>query len=88
MLAARGQLHLLITPQRWFARLFEVPGVRLTDMSPDLLIASSFLPGKPAARSGRRIIAPTAREYGATVLTRDRALLRYGEQGHVSVLEC
>jgi PIN domain nuclease of toxin-antitoxin system len=88
MLAGRGRVQLLITPQRWFARLFEVPGVRLADMSPDLLIASSFLPGKPPCDPAGRIIAATAREYGATVITRDRALLRYGEQGHVSVLEC
>lgn len=88
MLAARGRVQLLITPQRWFARLFDVPGVRLADMSPDLLIAASFLPGKPPQDPADRIIAATAREYGATIITRDRALLRYGEQGHVSVLEC
>jgi PIN domain nuclease of toxin-antitoxin system len=88
MLAARGRLQLLITPQRWFARLFQVPGVRLADMSPDLLIAASFLPGKPPRDPADRIVAATAREYGATVITRDRALLQYGEQGHVSVVEC
>lgn len=35
-----------------------------------------------------RIIAATARELGATLITRDRALLAYGEQGHVSVVGC
>jgi PIN domain nuclease of toxin-antitoxin system len=88
MLLARGRVQLLITPQRWFARLFETPGVRLADMSPDLLIASSFLPGKPPRDPADRIIVATAREYGATLITRDRALLEYGEQGHVSVLAC
>ena len=88
MLAARGRLQLLIRPERWFANLFEVPGVRLADISPDLLIASSFLPGKPPKDPTDRIIAATARELGATLVTRDRALLAYGEQGHVAVLEC
>lgn len=88
LLAARGRLRLLITPQRWFARLFEVPNVRLANMAPDLLIASSFLPGDPPRDPADRIIAATAREYGATLMTRDRALLDYGEQGHVSVLKC
>jgi len=88
MLVARERLRLLITPQRWFQRLFEAPNVRLADMSPDLLIASSFLPGKPPRDPADRIIAATAREYGATLITRDRALLSYGEQGHIWVLEC
>ena len=46
-LASRGRIQLLITPQRWFARLFESRGVQLAEMSPDVLIASSYLPGKP-----------------------------------------
>jgi PIN domain nuclease of toxin-antitoxin system len=88
MLASRNRLQLLIRPERWFANLFEVPGVRLADMSPDVLIASSYLPGKPPNDPTDRIIAATARELGATLLTRDRALVDYGAQGHVSVVEC
>jgi PIN domain nuclease of toxin-antitoxin system len=88
MLASRGRLQLLIRPERWFANLFDAPGVRLADISPELLIGSSFLPGKPPNDPTDRIIAATARELGATLVTRDRALLSYGEQGHVAVLEC
>ena len=57
-------------------------------MSPDVLIASSYLPGKPPKDPIDRIIAATARELGATLVTRDRALLGYGEQGHIAVVEC
>lgn len=88
LLASRGRLQLLIRPERWFSNLFEVPGVRLAEMSPDVLIASSYLPGKPPKDPTDRIIAATARELGATLITRDRALLDYGAQGHVAVLEC
>ena len=88
LLTSRGRLQLLIRPERWFSNLFEVPGVRLAEMSPDLLIASSYLPGKPPKDPMDRIIAATARELGATLITRDRALLDYGAQGHVAVLEC
>ena len=88
MLTSRGRLQLLIRPERWFANLFEVPGVRLADMSPDLLISSCFLPGKPPKDPTDRIIAATARELGATLITRDRALLDYGAQGHVNVVAC
>jgi len=88
MLVARQRLKLLITPQRWFARLFEAPNVRLADMSADVLIASSFLPGTPPRDPTDRILAATARDYGATLMTRDRTLLDYGEQGHVRTIAC
>jgi PIN domain nuclease of toxin-antitoxin system len=88
MLVWHGRLQLLIRPERWFANLFDVPGVRLAELSPDLLIASSFLPGSPPRDPTDRIIAATARELGATLITRDRALLDYGAQGHVNVVEC
>jgi PIN domain nuclease of toxin-antitoxin system len=88
MLTSRGRLQLLIRPERWFSNLFEVPGVRLAEMSPDVLIASSYLPGKPPKDPTDRIMAATARELGATLITRDRSLLDYGAQGHVAVLEC
>jgi PIN domain nuclease of toxin-antitoxin system len=88
ILISRGRLQLLIRPERWFANLFDVPGVTLADLSPDLLIASSFLPGQPPKDPADRIIAATARELGATLVTRDRSLLAYGGQGHLAVLEC
>jgi PIN domain nuclease of toxin-antitoxin system len=88
MLASRGRLQLLIRPERWFANLLQAPGVRVADLSPDSLIASSYLPGKPPNDPIDRILVATARELGATLVTRDRALLRYGEQGHVAVMGC
>lgn len=88
MLVSRGRLQLLIRPERWFANLFEAPSVALAPLTADVLIASSYLPGKPPKDPTDRILAATARELGATLITRDRALLRYGEQGHIAVLEC
>jgi PIN domain nuclease of toxin-antitoxin system len=88
LLVSRNRLNLVVTPERWFQRLLAVPGMRLVDLSPDILIASSFLPGKPPRDPADRIIAATARDYGATLITRDRALLDYGKDGHISVVAC
>jgi PIN domain nuclease of toxin-antitoxin system len=88
LLVARGRLTTIIKPQLWFERLLDVPNVRLADMSPDLLISSSFLPGKPPRDPADRIIAATAREYGYTLMTRDRLLLDYAEQGHIQAVCC
>jgi PIN domain nuclease of toxin-antitoxin system len=88
LLVARGRLTTIIKPQLWFERLLDVPNVRLADMSPDLLISSSFLPGEPPHDPADRIIAATAREYGYTLMTRDRPLLSYAEQGHIQAVSC
>jgi PIN domain nuclease of toxin-antitoxin system len=88
LLVSRNRLNLLMTPQRWFARLLSVPGVQLADMSPEILIASSFLPGTPPRDPADRIILATARDLGATLVTRDRLLLKYGEDGQVSTIAC
>lgn len=87
-LASRGRIDLSMTPQRWFRGVLATPGVQLAELSPDILIASSFLPGKPPRDPMDRILIATARELGATLVTRDRALLDYGEAGHLSVIRC
>jgi PIN domain nuclease of toxin-antitoxin system len=88
LLNSRGRLALLIKPQLWLQRLLEVLKFRLADMSPQLLIASSFLPGTPPRDPADRIIATTAREYGYMLVTRDRLLLDYAAQGHIQALGC
>jgi PIN domain nuclease of toxin-antitoxin system len=88
LLAARGRVNLLMTPQRWFERLLEAPGLRLSEMTPNVLIASSFLPGKLPGDPADRIIAATAREYGYKLVTRDRPLLEYAKQGHIQAISC
>jgi PIN domain nuclease of toxin-antitoxin system len=88
LLVARGRLTLLLKPELWFARLTDVLNIRQADMSADILIASSFLPGSPPRDPADRIIAATARECGYRLVTRDRPLLAYGDAGHIQVLAC
>lgn len=88
LLTSRDRMRLLITPQNWFARALAFPGMALAELSPDVLIASSFLPGKPPRDPADRIIAATARELGATLITRDSALLGYAKQGHLNAIAC
>jgi PIN domain nuclease of toxin-antitoxin system len=87
-LVSRNRLSLSVTPQRWFARILAMPNVHLAELSPDILIASSFLPGKPPRDPADRILLATARDLGATLITRDRLLLKYGEDGQVSTMAC
>lgn len=88
LLVSHKRVDLLATPQRWFARLLAVSNVRLAELSPEILIASSFLPGTPPRDPADRILLATARDLGATLITRDRLLLKYGEDGQVSTIAC
>jgi len=88
MLAAKGRLALSMNPLRWFERATTGFHIGLAPLTPSLLVAASFLPGVPPGDPADRVIISTARELGLTLLTRDRALLAYGEAGHLKVLPC
>ena len=87
-LASRERIDLSAAPHRWFRGLLGVPGIQLAELSPDILIASSYLPGTPPRDPMDRILIATARELAATLVTRDREIIAYGEQGNVSVIVC
>ncbi|HEX4159760.1 MAG TPA: type II toxin-antitoxin system VapC family toxin [Rhizomicrobium sp.] len=88
LLAASGRFKSFLTPQKWLQQLLETPNVRLAELPPRVLLEASLLPGSPPRDPADRIIAATAREFGFTVLTRDRALLDYGTQGYLSAIAC
>jgi len=73
---------------QWFRRLLAVPLIRLTDLSPDILIASSFLPDDTLRDPADKVIIAMGRELGMTIITRDRLILDYAARGHVSALAC
>jgi PIN domain nuclease of toxin-antitoxin system len=88
LLVSRNRLNLSVTPRGWFQSLLAISGMRSAELSPDILIASSFLPGTPPRDPMDRILIATARDLGATLVTRDRAILAYGKSGQVSTLAC
>jgi len=88
LLVARGRLALPTDPDTWFEKLLEAPNTQLAEMSPKVLIASSYLPNAPVKDPADRILIATAREHGFTLITRDRALLAYAAAGHLRAIGC
>ena len=88
VMARKGRFRSKYSPQRWFEALMGVPDFALAEMTPKVLMESSLLPEFKYGDPADRIIAATAREFGFTVMTRDRPLLEYGAQGYLSVIEC
>jgi len=87
-LARKQRFRSHLTPRRWFESLMNLSGLAQAEMPAELLIDSQSLPGDIHKDPYDRIIAATAREYGYTVVTRDRALLDYGKAGYLSVMPC
>lgn len=58
-------------------------GFRIAELTPRILIKSTQPPGELHRDPADRILTTSAREYGLTMVTRDKSLLRYAKQGHL-----
>lgn len=88
MLASKGRFASTVPPRIGFANLLALPGVKLANLTPDILISANDLPWKVHADPADRIIIATARELGLKIVTRDRKILDYADKGHVMALAC
>jgi PIN domain nuclease of toxin-antitoxin system len=87
-LVRRGRYRLQVSAQTWFDRVVNLLGMRLAEITPEILIDATDLPGTPPPDPADRIIAATARHHGLVLVSRDRQLIDYGEQGHLRTLTC
>ena len=87
LLVSKGRLAISLPPLTWFERVLDL-GVDLAPLTPDILIASSQLPGPPLRDPADRIIATTARALACRLMTRDRLLLDFAARGHVPASRC
>ena len=83
MLEAKGRLTLAADCESWVQEALAAPGIRLADITPRIAISSTRLPGAFRGDPADRMLIATARESGASLLTADRAILKYGSEGHV-----
>lgn len=88
MLVSKNRLTSTRDSLRWFENAVAQFGAIIADVSPSVLVASSFLPQPVHNDPMDRMLIATARENDLTIVTRDRAILKYGAMGHVKTLEC
>ena len=87
LLVSQGRLVLSLPPLTWFEQVLNL-GVDLAPLTPDILIASSQLPGPPLRDPADRIVAATARAMRYRLITRDRPLLDFAATGQVEAIAC
>jgi len=85
---ARGRIRLDRPAEKRFEEYIYRGRCRLAEMSPKILIESSCLPGTPPADPAGRIIIATARLPHLEIVTRDRMILDYANEGYVHALRC
>jgi PIN domain nuclease of toxin-antitoxin system len=85
MLEKKGRITLSRSIDEWTRAALTAPGIRLVDLSPEIAIESTRLPGEPHGDPADRIIIATARVLGATLITRDEQIVSYASGGHVRV---
>ena len=81
LLVSKSRLTLKSDVQRWIDTALSLPGVRLQSLLPEIAVASTRLPWEMHSDPADRILVATARHIGATLVTADAQLLRYGAQG-------
>lgn len=87
-LESRGRLSITSPADRWWSRACEMMRLTVCDLSPEILLHASALPGEPPRDPADRIIIATARQLGLILMTRDRKALDYAEAGHVLAVAC
>lgn len=84
MLEAKGRIGFPLSCEKWVDQALSAPGISTAPLTPDIALASSRLPGGFHGDPADRIIVATARQLGVALVTRDRKIIDYGDEGHVS----
>jgi PIN domain nuclease of toxin-antitoxin system len=86
LLVAQNKLDLGQPPLVWFEGFVQKFKANVLDVTPEIAINSNFLPGEFHRDPADRILVATAMVHGAAVVTSDRSIVSYGEQGFVEVI--
>lgn len=87
LLHARGNIRFSTTLDEWVRAALATPGLTVTELTPEVALDASRLPGDLHPDPTDRILVSTARHLDATLVTRDDRLLRYAADGWMKALD-
>ncbi len=76
-LVEHKHLEWLCSPEDWFKRALSYPGILLLELTPEIALESTRLPGGFHRDPADQIIVATARVHGCPLVTSDEKILRY-----------
>ena len=71
--------------QEWIEQALDVPGMKLSAITPRIAIQSTRLPGVIHGDPADRLLVATAHEENAVLVTCDAKLIKYGEDKFVNI---
>lgn len=86
MLVSHNRIVLGRPTSEWIDQALLAPGLALEPLSPGIAVESCQLPANFRSDPADHMIIATARVTGAALMTRDRRILAYATQGHVSAV--
>ena len=88
LLARKGKIAMTMSALDWYQRVISMPGVHELDLNASVMVGSVELPGTLHKDPADRMLIATARSCNLSLVTRDEAILAYGQQGYVKTLAC
>ncbi|HEY9871565.1 MAG TPA: type II toxin-antitoxin system VapC family toxin [Candidatus Obscuribacterales bacterium] len=88
LLVSKGKLELGQPPLVWFEGFVQKFCPQIIDISPEIAISSSNLPGTFHGDPADRILVATAIACSTAILTADNNMAAYGQQGFVRIVAC
>jgi PIN domain nuclease of toxin-antitoxin system len=86
LLASRNRIVLGKPTPEWVEQALLAPGLSLEPLSPRIAIDSVHLPDGFRSDPADQFIVATARVTNAVLMTRDRRILDYAAQGHLTAI--
>ena len=77
MLVAKGRLGFSVPVRDWIEQALAYPGIRLIELSPQIAVDSTQLPGTFHKDPADQMIVATARVLGCPLVTMDGLILQY-----------
>lgn len=75
-------------PATWFSRVRSAEGIGTAPLTFEIALSATSLPGSFHGDPADRWLVATARELRIPIVTRDRLILAYADEGHVSAVPC
>lgn len=85
MLVVKGHIDLPKPHRTWILTALEAPGLRLVGVTPEIALESNELPGQFHSDPADRILVASARNLSASLMTHDKKIIAYAQQGHLEV---
>ena len=87
MLLDKKRLNVYFEIRDFLDEIVKIDGLRVKELSPEIAAASVSLADGFHGDPADRIIVATTKVFGATLLTRDKEILKWAKSGHIKTIK-